>query len=345
LQIASSDIYALLNKESDFKKWDEDLAFSITQKKEEEDDKFKQNFESLTNEELFNDIWEQSLYRVCYANPKERANAIKLSKFLNYLHEDLGNDTDHPLPLMIEKALGKTSVTSVVADTGERAPKGSFKRNYATGFDGWLKEIETRNGLLPHKDIIEKLKMIVDVWKGPKFEAVDWVQGEPTPEGFNIRYAGGAALYIGGSKLGIAYPENIKQPKGKQSIKLQSLKNPERDNQIVQVGKMKFVHERPIKIDREKKKIISGSSFRCKWMWCEIHIDDLQNIKEEYIELLYTEGAKVVTEMKDRMLIPTFVKKYEDTFKNAKKDSKEWNEAADFLEEHFDEKNIVTIDP
>ena len=79
-------------------------------------------------------------------------------------------------------------------------------------------------------------------------------------------------------------------------------------------------------------------------MWCEIHIDDLQNIKEEYIELLYTEGAKVVTEMKDRMLIPTFVKKYEDTFKNAKKDSKEWNEAADFLEEHFDEKNIVTID-
>ena len=344
LQIASSDIYALLNKESDFKKWDEDLAFSITQKKEEEDDKFNQNFESLTNEELFNDTWEQSLYRVCYANPKERANAIKLSKFLNYLHEDLGHDTNHPLPLMIEKALGKTSVTSVVADT-ERAPKGSGRRNYASGFDGWLKEIETRHGALPHKDIIDKLKMIVDVWKGPKFEAVDWVQGEPTPEGFYIKYSGGAALFVDGEKLGIAYVERIARKKGQQCIKLQSLKNPERDNQIVQVGKMKFAHERPIKIDREKKKIISGSSFRCKWMWCEIHIDDLQNIKEEYIELLYTEGAKVVTEMKDRMLIPTFVKKYEDTFKNAKKDSKEWNEAADFLEEHFDEKNIVTIDP
>ena len=121
-----------------------------------------------------------NLYRVCYANPKERANAIKLSKFLNYLHEDLGGDTNYPLPLMIEKALGKTSVTSVVADTAERAPKGSYKRNYATGFDGWLEEIETRNGSLPHKDIIDKLKMIVDVWKGPKFNAVDWVQGEPT---------------------------------------------------------------------------------------------------------------------------------------------------------------------
>ena len=87
LQIASSDIYSLLNKESNFTKWDDDLAFSMTQKKEEEDEKFSQNFESLTNEELFNEKWEQALYRVCYANPKERANAIKLSRFLNYLHE------------------------------------------------------------------------------------------------------------------------------------------------------------------------------------------------------------------------------------------------------------------
>jgi len=77
-------------------------------------------------------------------------------------------------------------------------------------------------------------------------------------------------------------------------------------------------------------------------MW---YIGDIKNIKEEYIELLYTEGAKVRTEMEDRMLKQKVIKKYVDTFKNARKDSKEWNEAADFLEEHFDEKNIVTIDP
>tara|TARA_Y100000768_G_scaffold377824_1_gene351513 strand:+ start:241 stop:2358 length:2118 start_codon:yes stop_codon:yes gene_type:complete len=344
LQIASSDIYALLNKESDFKKWDEDLAFSITQKKEEEDDKFNQNFESLTNEELFNDTWEQSLYRVCYANPKERANAIKLSKFLNYLHEDLGDDTDHPLPLMIEKALGKTSVTSVVADTAERAPKGSYKRNYATGFEGWLEEIKTRSGALPHKDIIDKLKMIVDVWKGPKFEAIDWVQGEPTPEGFNIRYAGGAALYIGGQKLGITYAHNPSKPRGEQAILIQSLKNPERNNQIVQIGEMKSRHDRPIKIDREEKKIIKGQPARSEWMWFDVYIDDIQNIKDEYIELLFAEGAKVRTEMGDRMLKGKFVKKYVDIFTTGRKDSKAWNEAANFLEEHFDENNIVTIE-
>ena len=202
LQIASADIYALLNKESDFTKWDEDLAFSVTQKKEEEDEKFSQNFESLKDEELFDEKWEQALYRVCYANPKERANAIKLSKFLNYLHEDLGGDTNHPLPLMIEKALGKTSVTSVVADTAERAPKGSYKRNYASGFDGWIDEITLRVGSKPDEKAIEKMKSLVDVWRGPKFNGEDWEQGN-TPEGFNIRYAGSVSLFKGGSKLGL----------------------------------------------------------------------------------------------------------------------------------------------
>ena len=38
------------------------------------------------------------------------------------------------------------------------------------------------------------------------------------------------------------------------------------------------------------------------------------------------------------------LQQYVDTFKNGRKDSKAWVEAADFLEEHFDEKNIVTID-
>ena len=343
LQIASSDIYSLLNKESDFKKWDENLAFSITQKKEEEDERFEQNFASLASEKLFDDKWEQALYRVCYANPKERANAIKLSKFLNYLHEDLGSNSKYPLPSMIEKALGKTSVTSVVTDSAERAPKGSYKRNYAKGFDGWLEEIKTRTGSLPEKDIIDKLKMIVDVWMGPKFNAVDWVQGEPTPDGFNIRYAGGAALYIGGKKLGIAYPHHQKQ-RNEQGIAIQSLKNPERNNQIVQIGKMKFRHSRPILIDRDEKKILKGTPGLSEWMWCDIGTDDLQNIKSEYIELLYTEGAKVRTEMADRMLKGKFVRNYVDAFKNGRKDSKAWVEAADFLEEHFDEKNIVTID-
>ncbi len=341
LQIASADIYALLNKESDFKKWDEDLAFSVTQKKEEEDEKFSQNFESLTNEELFDEIWEQALYRVCYANPKERANAIKLSKFLNYLHEDLGGDTNHPLPLMIEKALGKTSVTSVVADTAERAPKGSYKRNYASGFDGWIDEITLRKGSKPDEKAIEKIKSLVDVWRGPKFNGEDWEQGN-TPEGFNIRYAGSVSLFKGGSKLGLM---SIWFKKNETlGMRIQVLKNPDRGNQIIEIGKIKFEHQRPIKIDREEKKIIAGSAGQNEYMHALVPFEKIDEIKEEYIELLFLEAAETRMDRQDKILSGKLLQKYIDTFKTGRKDSKAWNEAADFLEEHFDENNRVNID-
>ena len=341
LQIASSDIYSLLNKESDFKKWDENLAFSITQKKEEEDEKFEQNFESLSSEDLFDEIWEQALYRVCYANPRERANAIKLSKFLNYLHEDLGSDTNYPLPLTIEKALGKTSVTSVVADTAERAPKGSYKRNYATGFDGWIDEITIRKESRPDEKAIKKIKSLVDVWRGPKFNGEDWEQGN-TPEGFNIRYAGSVSLFKGGSKLGLVSIWFKKEET--LGIRIQVLKNPDRGNQIIEIGKIKFEHQRPIKIDREEKKIVAGSAGQNEYMNVHVPFERIDEIKEEYIELLFLEAAKTRMDMKDKILSGKLLQKYIDTFKTGRKDSKAWNEAADFLEEHFDEKNIVTID-
>ena len=317
LQIASSDIYSLLNKESDFKKWDENLAFSITQKKEEEDEKFEQNFESLSSEDLFDEIWEQALYRVCYANPKERANAIKLSKFLNYLHEDLGSDTNYPLPLMIEKALGKTSVTSVVADTAERAPKGSYKRNYATGFDGWIDEITIRKESRPDEKAIKKIKSLVDVWRGPKFNGEDWEQGN-TPEGFNIRYAGSVSLFKGGSKLGLVSIWFKKEET--LGIRIQVLKNPDRGNQIIEIGKIKFEHQRPIKIDREEKKIVAGSAGQNEYMNVHVPFERIDEIKEEYIELLFLEAAKTRMDIKDKILSGKLLQKYIDNFKNGRKD-------------------------
>ena len=341
LQIASADIYSLLNKQSDFTKWNNDTAFKITQGKEKDDEKFKQNFESITKEKLFDDEWEQALYRVCYANPKERANAIKLSRFFNYLKEDLGSNANYLLPEMIEKALGKTSVTSVVADTAERAPKGSYKRNYATGFDGWIDEISIRSGAKPDDKAVKKMKSLVDVWRGPKFNGEDWEQGN-TPEGFNIRYAGSVSFYKGGSKLGLM---SIWFKKDKtRGIRLQVLKNPERGNQIVQIGKIKLEHQRPIKIDREEKKILAGSAGQNEFMSTLIPLEQIDEIKEEYIELLFLEAAKTRMDMKDKILSGKLLQKYIDTFKTGRKDSKAWIEAADFLEEHFDENNIVKID-
>ena len=340
LQNSSSEVYGLLSQQPDFKKWNKDLAFTYTQGKEEENIKFQQNFERLSKEAVLDEEWEQTLYRICYANPRERAKATDYSKFFNYLGSTLGEKCD--LPTAIAHALGQTSVTSVVStDDVERAPKGSYKRNYAKGFDGWIKEVTTRNeGVKPDQKFIDAAKSVVDVWKGPEFNAEEWNQGDK-PEAFNIRYAGGAALYFGKKKLGLIYLSNG----GKSSrplIDWSVLKNPERDNQIIQIGELKFVHSRPIKINREEKKILKGSCGGIEYMWVKVY--DPKDLKEEYVDLLYKEAAKTRTELSDQMLHSKIIQKYMDTFKNGRKDSKAWTEAADFLETYFDENNRVMIE-
>ena len=75
-----------------------------------------------------------------------------------------------------------------------------------------------------------------------------------------------------------------------------------------------------------------------------IPFERIDEIKEEYIELLFLEAAKTRMDMKDKILNGKLLQKYIDTFKTGRKDSKAWNEAADFLEEHFDENNRVKID-
>jgi hypothetical protein len=79
-------------------------------------------------------------------------------------------------------------------------------------------------------------------------------------------------------------------------------------------------------------------------MHANIPIDNLKDFEGEFLEILFLEAANTRAKMKDKILNGKLLQKYVDTFKNGRKDSKAWIEAADFLEEHFDEKNIVTID-
>ena len=339
LQIASSDVYSLLSANPDFEKWDNDLAFSYTQKKEEQDPKFSENFELLTKEELFDEEWEKSLYRICYANPRERAKATDLSRFFNFLNSNLGDKCD--LPQSIALALGQTSVTSVVStDDVQRAPKGSYKRNYATGFDGWIEEITIRHdGEPPHKDFIDAAKNIIDLWQGDDFNAVDWKQGD-TPEGYNIRYAGSAALYYSTKKLGNIWIKD--QKKGKDAkLHINVLKNPKWENQIIQVGGINFNHHRPISIDKEEKKILKGGAGYVEWMWTDV--DSLEMINDKIISLIFSAAMITRTELNKDMLHRNKVSAHIEAFQNNRKDSKVWAEAVDFLDNYFKEENRVDV--
>ena len=334
LQIASSDVYSLLSTNPDFEKWNEDLAFSYTQKKEEQDPKFIQNFESLAKEELFDEEWEKSLYRICYANPRERAKATDLSRFFNFLKDELDKKCD--LHQSVARVLGQTSVTSVVStDDVQRAPKGSFKRNYASGFDGWIKEVSIRNdGSKPHDEHIAKAKEIIDLWKGPEFNAEEWKQGDK-PDSYNIRYAGSAALYFAGKKLGHINFENVKKDKNEQMLRLYVLKNPKWDNQIISIGNIQFNHIRPVSVDLEEKKIVRGAPGFIEFM--QSYVKDLGEINDQIIIILYKAAMTTRTELSDQMLHYDLVKNSMDTFKSGRKDSKAWSEAADFLVNYFDE--------
>ncbi len=88
-QVAYPKIYDLIILNPDIENsWDESLAFEITQKNEEKDEKFFSFFEDLKKQEYGDDDWEQCLYRICYADKQLRRNFFQLVNFLKLFVED-----------------------------------------------------------------------------------------------------------------------------------------------------------------------------------------------------------------------------------------------------------------
>ena len=91
LQISFPEIYELLVRYPDFTSWNEDIAEQLTQKKEERAENWAANSSAMA----FNPArtlmrpWEQSVYRICYLNPKYRPKANSISRFLTTLIEDI----------------------------------------------------------------------------------------------------------------------------------------------------------------------------------------------------------------------------------------------------------------
>ena len=102
LQVAFPKIYELLQEESRFWDWSEELARRVTQGKEEEEKDWVRNFTTAKKDEKFDDVWEQCLYRVCYLNKSNRARVSDISELLNYILEEVGNSDKEELAKLIE---------------------------------------------------------------------------------------------------------------------------------------------------------------------------------------------------------------------------------------------------
>ena len=142
LQISFPSIYELLIKKPDFSKWDEDTAFEITGKEEEKDfEKFNKDFQLATKTEDFDENWEKSLYRICYPKPRYRTRASDISRFFNYIKEDLLKKHKDKLENIISDIIDDTAVTSVSTTDDDmqikmpKREKGSFKRIQFDGID------------------------------------------------------------------------------------------------------------------------------------------------------------------------------------------------------------------
>ncbi|MBU8922462.1 MAG: KAP family NTPase [Bacteroidales bacterium] len=113
LQISFPDLYDLVNSYPDFLEWTEDVAAETTRRKEEHDHQFSQMFEIATSTGDFDEIWEQVVFRVCYANPRQRVRARDASQFFNLLRDRFSSKKGVSLPERITRTLDYTSVTSM----------------------------------------------------------------------------------------------------------------------------------------------------------------------------------------------------------------------------------------
>ncbi len=119
LQISYPVIYDLLTENPNFPSWNEDLAFEITQKKEEggkeqEREKFKTDLDIATKTDLFNDEWEQVIYRICYTKPRYKSRVKDISQYFNYLKDELLKKyKEDKLKNIIAEVINETAVTNV----------------------------------------------------------------------------------------------------------------------------------------------------------------------------------------------------------------------------------------
>ena len=182
LQIAYPAVYSLLIEEPDFLKWNEDFAFSHTNKEEEkEKELFDKEYQNAIQTEDFDEDWEKALYRICYIRPRLKPRVTDISKFFTFIKDKYTEGDDEDLGTTIQEVLSKTSVTSVSAtDQAQNIvlperEKGSYKRRVLNDLDTYLLDLKVTHNCCEksvqtnkyiHDKMLEKFKDITPYYTG-----------------------------------------------------------------------------------------------------------------------------------------------------------------------------------
>ena len=349
LQIANSDIYDMLVAEPTFTdSWNEDFAYKITQKKEEVDETWEENFKQAVSSEDFDEPWEQCLYRVCYVNPRQRTNATKYSRFLSDLRE---NYKPEEFQKFIATALKETAVTAVSATDkpNVRPPKGSFKPHFNLGIDDWRERVKEDNPNYddcPKDTTMETVNLVINTYK-KSFDAVDQ-ESEENKDGnkeFTVKYAGGVTFYRNKKKFfGLWINRNLKG----ETLTFQVHKNAI-DNQMplnLTATGLCFEHGGVLEITDIENKKTKGNAGAIEWMFCKYDPAKVK-ISESLVEFLLEysmEGLKQRINKDERFIVYETMKAHLNNFKNKRRDSNDFKDAVKAIQSFYNPKNIKALD-
>jgi hypothetical protein len=130
------------------------------------------NSAAAFNSDDFDEGWEQSVYRICYLNPKYRPKANSISRFLTTLIEDIKDSKGavvekEVLQRLITVGLGETAVTNVQStETSNLRPKkGERKRHSEGNIEGWVEYKLEKDEVKVEGVSLSIILKIIDTWQ------------------------------------------------------------------------------------------------------------------------------------------------------------------------------------
>ena len=349
LQIANSDVYDMLVAEPTFvTSWNDDFAYKLTQKKEENDKSWEQNFKQAKESDDFDEDWEKCLFRVCYVNPRQRPNATKYSKFLSDLREQYAEEDFQKL---IATALKQTAVTSVSATDkpNVRPPKGSFKPHFNVGYDDWIQRVKEDNpdyNNFPSDETAGLVKQFIDKYK-KDFNAVDQeseANKDKTAE-HTIKYAGWVTFYHNKRKF---FGMGIKRNTKGEFISMEVYKNTKDKMAPLKFTKanVSFNHYGKVEIIDVENKKLKGNPSYVEWMHTNFEPKKV-NVTDPFVEFLIKysmQGLQQRIEKDENFVTYDVMKTHVKNFQNKRKDSNDFKDAVKTLQSFYNPENSKDID-
>ncbi len=136
IQIAYPFIYGLIQKESDFTNWSDQLIYNVLKNKKIDE----KDLEALKDEEEFDEEWEQNLWRVCQVSTFLKQRVYQLSKLLNFIKDNIPENKDETMAETIDRLLSMSSVTSVSVEAVV-SDKKAKKTNYGKPIKDYIYDV------------------------------------------------------------------------------------------------------------------------------------------------------------------------------------------------------------